>query len=190
MAPERPFAEVYAAARAGDRNARDELARELLPALQRYVERRAGRDVRRLVEPADLAQTALLTFLDRLATFPATLDAPTLHRYLLRIARWTIADVIKRRRLVLGESAVQRLDPESPTPTTGPVTRADERVRLDRLLARLQPAYADVLRRVLLDGRPAAEVAAELGIDAATVRKRLERARAEFARLAGPGAAP
>jgi len=45
------------------------------------------------------------------------------------------------------------------------------------LLPTLQPAYADVLRRVDLDGRPVGEVAESLGITANNASVRLHRAR-------------
>lgn len=177
------FARRYQRARDGDRAAQDALVRDMQTSLTAYVRRRAGADVRRQFEPEDLCQTATIRFLQRLPGFPADLDQNALLRRLLRIARWTIADVLKRRRLVLGESAAPALDPPARQPTMGPVTRADERARIERLLARMRPGYAEVLRRVLLQGQTAAAVAAQLDLEPSTVRKRLERARAELERL-------
>jgi RNA polymerase sigma-70 factor (ECF subfamily) len=178
------FARDYHGARQGDRAALDRLSRAFHGDLERFVRRQAGRDVLSVIEAEDLVQQTLAVLARRLSRFPAGLTERELLARVLRLARWEIGRVLERgARRVGAELLPQAPEPSAPTRSRGTVTRADDVRRLREILARMRPAYADVLRSRVLHGRSLAETAAELGLPPETVKKRLARARAEIAQL-------
>jgi RNA polymerase sigma-70 factor (ECF subfamily) len=62
--------------------------------------------------------------------------------------------------------------------------RHDARCAVEEILARLPPAYRDVLRQIRIHGLTSKEAAAALGISHAAARRRLERALALCRELA------
>ena len=66
---------------------------------------------------------------------------------------------------------------------TDEVTHVDARLDVERLLDRLDPTDADVLRRRYIDGSEISDIADVLGISTNAVEKRLSRARSRARRL-------
>ena len=113
------FKDIYRRAREGDLDARDEIVLLYRDRLARFIDRHAGAEVRRRAEPDDIFQTTVLTLLDRLPTFPEDLESDELCAYVLQLARWRVADVLKKKDREVGESQL----PESPAAPRD--TRAD-----------------------------------------------------------------
>lgn len=180
----------YRAARRGDRAARDRLVELLQPEIERTVRRRAGKNVLRLEAHDDLVQRTLVVLVRRLPRLPECRTEEELRAVVRQLAHWEIRRVLERRAgLVLREASADVPEPVAPAPTRGTVTRADDARHLRRLLARMKPAYAEVLRCRLLEGRSAEATATQLGISVVAVKKRLVRARRALEEIAaGPPA--
>ena len=189
MSSELEFQRQYQLARAGDPGARAWLVERYAERLSSFVRARSGPNVHAREAPEDITQEALLTFLRRLADFPAELSQAEVEARLFQIAKWAIASVLERRRVVREASAAGAgsdyvLDPPTPSASRGSVTRADDRRKLGELIARLAPAHAQVVRCVVLEGRSIVETAQQCGLSEASVRKRLQRARAKLDEMA------
>jgi RNA polymerase sigma-70 factor (ECF subfamily) len=119
----------------------------------------------------DVVQRALL----RAAERSESLEAPAQARaWFYRILHRAIADHHRSRRAdPLRIPASADLDEIATEP---PATTAVCACGL-RLLAELRPAYAEVIRRVDVNGEDAGEVARSLGISAGNLHVRLHRAR-------------
>jgi len=179
------FKQLRAGVQSGDPTARESMAQLVLADLRTFVIGQMGREVRRRAEPEDVVQESLLTFFQRLATFPPDLDLDGARGYLFQIAKWRVSDVLRARKLEVGESAAPPMDPERPEPSVGPVTREDERQHLHRAISRMRETYSSVLRCCVIEGRGIADAAVTLGLTEETVRKRLSRAREELRRILG-----
>ena len=88
-----------------------------------------------------------------------------------RLLRNALVDRL-RRRDDAGEPLPEDAEPAAPEALEREVCAC-----LERLLPALKPEYAEILRRVDLEQRPAAAVAAELGITPGNAHVRLHRAR-------------
>ena len=173
----REFVDTYKAARSGDKAAQADLVEEYRPRLQRYIERHMGAQVRRRVEPEDVYQAAVLTFLYRLGRFPEDLVEDELLAFALQITKWRIADVLKGGSREKGESVMPGADIEDDQPTTGPVTRRDDRGWTREKIKNLPERYSGVLHCYYVEGKSMHEIATEFGIAADLVRQRLARGR-------------
>ena len=170
------FHDIYARAREADAAAQDELVRLYRDRLIRYIERHAGAEVRRRSDPEDIFQTTILTFLDRLAGFPEDLESDELCAYVLQLARWRIADVLKKKDREVGESQLPET-PMAPRDTSGPVTRSDDRRWTREQVASLPEAYADPMRMFYVEGLSIAEIGKRMDIKPNLVKQRLARGR-------------
>jgi RNA polymerase sigma factor (sigma-70 family) len=179
----RPFAQTYACARRGDRGAQDRLARSFGEELERHARAQCGSAIRRRVEPRDLVQRALLRFVQNPAGFPEDLTEREFLALLKRSVRQEIAREAERTPREAREASTVRLEPANPSSSRGPVTRADDVRQLHTLLERMRPAYAAVLRCRVLQNLSEDETAAELGLTAEAVKKRLTRAAKELERM-------
>lgn len=176
MEPEE-FHRTYTAARGGDADAREELVRLYRDRLMRFIERHAGAEVRRRSEPDDIFQATVLTMLGRLQTFPDDLESDELCAYVLQLARWRIADVLKKKDREVGESQLPE-QPAAPRDTRGgPVTRSDDRRWTREQIDSLPPAYADPMRHFYVEGLSIAEIATRMDIKPNLVKQRLARGR-------------
>jgi RNA polymerase sigma factor (sigma-70 family) len=175
--PTREFANQYAAARSGDRAAQQDLLEGLRPRLKRYIDRHMGAQVRRRVEPDDVYQTVVLTFLSRLERFPDDLVEEEVLAYALQIAKWRIADVLKGGSREQGESVLPRSEIEDQQPSTGPVTRKDDQGWTREKIQGLPGKYSGVLWCYYVEGKSMHDIADELGIATDLVRQRLARGR-------------
>lgn len=181
-----PFADEYRRARAGDGAAFAALVARYQERLHAFVSRRMGAQARRRSEPDDVLQAVVLTLWERLASYPEDLEEDELRAYVLQIAKWRIADLMKRRREG-GESQMPREAPARAPTDAGPVTRADERAWTREQIARLEPKYAEVLKRFHVEGESVAQIAHALGLGIDAVKQRLVRGRARLRERMGEG---
>lgn len=171
------FRQVYLGARDGEAAAQDELVRLYRERLTRYIERHAGAEVRRRSEPDDLFQATILTMLDRLSTFPEDLESDELCAYVLQLARWKIADVLKKKDREVGESQLPET-PAAPRDTRGgPVTRSDDKRWTRQQIDSLPQSYADPMRHFYVEGLSISEIATRMDIKPNLVKQRLARGR-------------
>lgn len=165
-------------ARAGSREALDELVERCSPALEAYLRRCSGPRLKRFTSIADLQQEVLLRGVDALRLLPddATLD--DVQALLQRHAQWAIGGAVRRARRVDGESAAPDPGPSAtpdPTRSEGDVTREDGQRWLARQIEDLEEPLAAVVR-LRLAGRTFAEMSQELGVGEDAARKRYLRA--------------
>jgi RNA polymerase sigma-70 factor (ECF subfamily) len=119
----------------------------------------------------DVVQRALLRATERSATLAAPAQA---RAWFYRILHRAIADHHRSRRAdPLRSPAAADLDEIATEPA---ITTAVCPCAL-RLLAELRPAYAEMIRRLDVDGEDTAEVARALGISPGNLHVRLHRAR-------------
>jgi RNA polymerase sigma factor (sigma-70 family) len=132
----------------------------------------ARRRVASEADAADIVQRALA----RAAERAASLDDPAhAHAWFYRILRNAIADHHRSGR----GDAMQHLDDVESADVAGdePLPARNPCACAIRLLGEARPAYADVIRRVDVDGDAPAAVAAALGISVDNLHVRLHRAR-------------
>ena len=178
------YGELYRAARAGEHAAQDELVRRHWAELGRFVERIVGPAIREREDPEDLRLLALETFLRRLPGFPEELSEDEARARLFQIAKWSVGNVLKKERRETPVESWSRLAMDDSLPSRGTVTRADDRRKLEELLERMKPEYAEVLRRSVLEAKSLEVVASELAISEENARKRLQRAKAQLLEVA------
>jgi RNA polymerase sigma-70 factor (ECF subfamily) len=127
---------------------------------------------------ADLTQETLLRALQSAHRFPAGVGTGV---WILGIARNVGREHARRHRRELPDHDAATHD-RAAAPAPDPAAVA-ERLDVERVLARLDPAEREVLvLRFSLD-LPGEEVAELLGIGHAALRKRVARAKAHFERL-------
>ncbi len=168
------------AAREGSEAACAELVRLTGETVRAYLGRHVGRSLSRRVSLADLSQETYARVFRSLADVPDDADLELFRARLVRHAEWVIRDAARSLRHLVGESAAgeepdRDLCEPPPASSMGDVTRRDEAAWLQRLVGKLDPAYADIVRR-RLSGESFAAIAARRGEPEATARKRYERA--------------
>ena len=135
----------------------------------------------------DLLQEAYYRFLRAGGTYDN--EAHRRH-YLFRIAVNLVHDHHRRRRF---ERPARGDDRHRPKPLSGAeaTDRAAERIDLSRAMARLKPRERDLLWLAYAQGSSHDEIAASLGLKAASIKALLFRARRRLASLLlGEGAQP
>lgn len=172
-----------AAGRRGDPDAIDQLCRYFEQPATRYVMRRMWPSTRRWCDPEAVAQQALFETMQSLATLPEGAGEDAVLQRLQRNAHWQILMEARRNRRTVGESALENgmATRDEEGPSTGPVTRNDEKEWLRAFVERLPESYRDVVG-LSLDGLAPGEIAERLELSSEAVRKRLERAREALAR--------
>jgi len=163
-------------ARAGSREAIEELVERCSPMLEAYLRRRSGARLKRFTSISDLRQEVLLRGVDALRLLPddATLD--DFQALLQKHAQWAIGGAVRHAQRVAGESATPDAGPTAtPTRSEGDVTREDDQRWLARQVEELEPPLAAVVR-LRLAGLTFAEMSRELGIGEDAARKRFLRA--------------
>jgi RNA polymerase sigma-70 factor (ECF subfamily) len=176
---ETPFAELITRLRAGDHEAAAELVRQYGPVIRLEV-RMGLRDsrLRRAFDESDVCQSVLASFFVRAAAGQYDLDTPEgLTGLLVRMARNKLASQARRhtntrrdvRRVTTQEDEVNAAADPSPS----------QQIEWRELLQKFREHLTDE-ERVLADaraqGRQWADIAAEVGVDARVLSKRLERA--------------
>ena len=125
----------------------------------------------------DLVQSALLKALQRAADLR---DQDKLVAWFARILETSLADHWRRRAAVTRMRS--RLEREDEEPGRAPDLRWLTCRCLEAALAMVRPEYADLVRRIELEGVPLRHVARDLGIRPNTVAVRLHRGRRAVAR--------
>ncbi|MEE9392718.1 MAG: sigma-70 family RNA polymerase sigma factor [Planctomycetota bacterium] len=180
------FSETYRLAREGDRDAFESIVEDLRERLLRFIDRRMGAQVRRKSEPADIYQNVVLTLLDRLSRYPGDLGEDELRGYVFQIAKWKIADVMKKGTREGGESLLPPGEVPLPADSVGPITRADERRWTQEQIASLADKYAIVLRHYYVEGASVVQISKSLGLSEDAVKQRLSRGRNQLKERLGP----
>jgi RNA polymerase sigma factor (sigma-70 family) len=152
---------VVRAAQRGDPSAMNELIRELTP----YVGRICG-----AIALADGDDAAQQTFVAVLRNLRSLREPAALHGWVRRIAVREAYRVATRHT------------PDAVIDLTTDLPDLDTTVDVRAVLAQLRPEHRAVLVMRDLDGLSEAETAGLLGVPEGTVKSRLHRARADFAR--------
>jgi RNA polymerase sigma-70 factor (ECF subfamily) len=136
----------------------------------------------------DLTQEILIRLLEALPRHRHDPDRGRFRSWLRTVVRHALADRGRRHKRrpeaggVGGSTALERLA-DLPGPAAvgrnsaaeGCTTAAGRAGVLDRVRARVEPTNWEAFRQRMVEGRPAAEVAAELGITVGAVYKAAER---------------
>lgn len=166
--------------------ARGRLVERFAGDVRRFIDRRAGRLLRRHVSSADLCQETFLRVFRGLSSLPDDADLGLFRGRLLKTAGWVVAQRAEEAKRFAGESVLgedfDAAQVPGPAPATGPVTGADELGWLEALCDRLSPRYRDVVR-ARLRGLRFDQIAGESGEQVEAVRKRFYRACHELKRL-------
>lgn len=180
--------QLFAAALIGDGAARDAFLVWLRPWVVSYARGNMFRRLKRWVDPEDVVQEVLVKSLEELDRLPAHAVLDDFLPSVWRTTTRRILDEQRKHRRKAGGSVVpdwvQGLAADRGS--SGPVTRRDNSRWLERLIAELPPAYAEVVRLIALQGLDVASAARQLGQPAATVRKRYDRARRALQRRYRP----
>ena len=136
----------------------------------------------RLCRQPELAEDLLQETFVRLGRHAAQLAAETpLLPWLYTVARNLYRSDLRKRVGWLRRLPLLHADFEAPAPTPWTLTVArDDNRRLEAALLGLADAYREALLLVCVDGVPAEQAAQVLGIEPATLRKRLSRGRAQL----------
>jgi len=185
--PDDPLSDLLRRVRANDPGAAAELLRRYEPDIRRIARVRLARfDLRHLVDSEDIAQSVFGRFFARLRYGEWEFDSgeKVLHLLAVIAANRVTSHARRERRRVrptgraAGESAVGLEAVPDHRPGVGPAVAA--RDHLDWLLAAVGPDDRELLAGRLA-GRGWAELAADRGVGADAVRKRLARALDEVA---------
>lgn len=179
--------DLLSRARSGDQDALNRLCQENWLHVYRSVARWVGTPA----EAEDLTQDVFVRAIQSIHSYRGTDVGIQYRAYLLRISRNLLTDRWRSRQAagaVTHEPLSGELASRPYEAGSGPEATVISREEYDRLLAaldRLPDAYSDVLRRRVLRGLTAAEVAAQTGLTANAVRQLQFRAitalRREFA---------
>lgn len=124
----------------------------------------------------DLAQETFVKAFRNLAAFDTSRRFSS---WLLRIAHNVAVDALRRQRLPTVPLAEDRPGPDAPDP----VEQEALGRALDTALARLRPEYRAAIALRYQEGLPFDEIAAIMGLPAATARTYVHRARRELSSL-------
>jgi RNA polymerase sigma-70 factor, ECF subfamily len=197
------FADTLAAARGGDPDAADSLFARVRPWLQILARTQLGRHLQSKSDPSDVVQVALLQAVRAFGQFRGDTEAEFLAwlrqvlanaiRHESRRYAGTSARELAREESLdreLAESSARLgagLVAEGSSPSAG-AERAEARLELAALLARLPEEYRDVIVHRNLEGLTHEEVAARMGRSVSAVRMLWIRALARLRALtAEPG---
>lgn len=190
MAEANAFQELIARVRAGDAAAAEELVRSYEPAIRRAARvRLSDTRLERLFDSMDVAQSVLVSFFVRAAAGQYQLDTPDqLIRLLVTMARNKLADQARShaaqrrggRRVV--EADLREV--EVPDPADTPSEHLTGKELLQEFRKHLSDEERDLAER-RVRGQGWAEIAAETGENAETLRKRLTRAVERVVRRLG-----
>jgi RNA polymerase sigma-70 factor (ECF subfamily) len=192
------FTDTLAAARAGDPNAADRLFARVRPWMQILARTQLGRHLQAKTDPSDVVQVALLEAVRALEQFRGGTEAEFL-AWLRQVLANAIRHEARRftgtaaRDAAREESLDRELEQSSArlgagliaddsSPSAG-AERAEARLELAALLARLPEEYRDVLVLRNLEGLSHEEVAERMGRSVAAVRMLWVRALARLRAL-------
>jgi RNA polymerase sigma-70 factor (ECF subfamily) len=162
-------------ARAGDRVARQRLYRQHVARVFRTVRGTLRSDA----EAEDVTQDAMLIALTSLHRYSPR-SGTRFAAWLTTIAVNTMRRRFRRRRPELTATGELPEVPTTDSDVGDDIDRAKQKVALLRALAELEPREREIVSLRYGAELNAAEIAAQLGLEAANVRKILERARARL----------
>ena len=174
------FKDLIQRVRAGDGDAAAELVRSYEPVIRRVVRLRLGDSrLRRVFDSVDICQSVLASFFVRAALGQYDLDSPDqLLKLLGQMARHKVIDQARQqralRRDVRREEHDSRAGDKAVSPTASPSAQIAGRELLEEVRRRLSPEERD-LAELRAEGREWADIAAERGVSAEALRKRLGR---------------
>ena len=199
------FADTLAAARAGDPDAADRLFARVRPWLQILARTQLGRHLQAKTDPSDVVQVALLEAVRGLGQFRGDTEAEFLawlrqvlvnairheaRRYGGTAARDVAREASLELELEQSSARLGALLTGDDTSPSGASERAEARLELTALLARLPEEYRDVIVLRNLEGLSHEEVAERMGRSVGAVRMLWVRALARLRALtteSGPG---
>lgn len=164
----------------GDSHSRSALFEQIQPKLEMYLSQQSGLSLRRKIQIDDMCQDVFLRALKVLKTLPEDATQQDFLNLVLKNARWTVLDAVKKNERFMGESNIPGgivsvpLDPDVHGGEALIIEREDSEW-LHGLIDRLEDSYSSVLW-LKLDGLETTEVAERLGISKELVRKRYQRA--------------
>lgn len=191
--PPDPTARLVAAARLGDREAKERLMLEWLPNLRQFVQRRMSPLLRAREGSEDVLQSSCREVLAAIdgcefrgtEAFRGWLYTAVLHK-LQKRERDTRAGRRDPRRERSLDGAPSATEPPAAEPTPSQhLARAEEEQRLRAILQDLPEDYRQVLELARLAELPRAEIARRLGRSEASVRSLLTRALRALAERLG-----
>jgi RNA polymerase sigma factor (sigma-70 family) len=181
MSEDVPFCDLIRQIRAGDPQAAAELVRQYEPTIRMVVRRRlADPALRRLLDSMDVCQSVLASFFVRVASGQYDLERPEqLLKLLATMARNKVANAALKQRAArrdprrLAKASLEQL--ELIDPHSGPCETVAGRELLQEFRRRLS-AEERRLAEQRAQGRPWAEIAAEVGGSPDGLRMQLTRA--------------
>jgi RNA polymerase sigma factor (sigma-70 family) len=181
MSEDVPFRELIGQVRAGDPQAAAELVRQYEPTIRMVVRRRlADPALRRVLDSLDICQSVLASFFVRVASGQYDLERPEqLFKLLTTMARNKVANAALKQRAAcrdphrLEKGSLERL--ELIDPHSGPCELAAHQELLQEFRRRLSVEERHLAEQ-RAQGRPWAEIAAEVGGSPDRLRLQLTRA--------------
>jgi RNA polymerase sigma factor (sigma-70 family) len=190
MTEENTFLDLIRRVRAGDGDAAAELVQRYEPAVRRAV-RMQLRDprLRRLLDSTDICQSVLASFFFRAASGQYDLDRPEqLSRLLFVMARNKLISQARKPQVVRRETRLPRRGALDDQVLLAPAPSPSQQAAWRDLLEQVHRRLSEEERR-LVDRRVQcqewSEIAAELGGNPETLRKKLARALDRVARHLG-----
>lgn len=177
MTSTEPFSTLLAGARSGDDRSLAELLERVSPELRRRIAARIGHRYRSLIGEDDILQITFIEAVLRIGGFEGR-GEDAFVGWLMTIAENNLRDAIRAleaskrpspgdrvRRRAASDSYDTLIEAIGATRTTpSRIAGKDEAIEhLDRAINALPPDYAEVVRAMDIEQRPAGEVAAAMG---------------------------
>ena len=181
MLPEDQFQDLIVRVRAGDQDALTELMRMFEPFIRRVVRfamrRQANYEkMRAPFGASDVCQSVFKSLFAGLREGRFELNQPGQLQKLLRImGRFKIATESRRLSVILREVVEGGSPPDLADSGPSPEKPVEDQDLAEAIVRQFSEDELDLLQR-RLDGQTWPEIAAQLGVDADTLRRRLERA--------------
>jgi DNA-directed RNA polymerase specialized sigma24 family protein len=181
MAPQDQFRDLVVRVRAGDQDAATELARVFEPFIVRYVrfamrKRRDYKRIRPRLGSADICQSVFKSLFVGLKEGRFELNQPDQLERLLRVmSRFKIATEGRRLSVILREVIDGDSPPDRTDSGASPEKPIDDQDLVENVVAHFFDDELELLHR-RLDGETWPSIAAQLGVNAESLRKKLERA--------------
>lgn len=159
-------------AKAGDREAFDEVTQPMRGRLLAFARTRIGKALRRRLEPDDVVQDAMLKAFQSIRGFRGA-NAESLWSWLAGISEHLILNASRRRSLT--ELSLAREEAGSRASPSRALRREERLARLERSLARLKPEQREVIILSKIEGLPTCDIAKRLGVSDGSVRQAISR---------------
>ncbi len=181
MTPEAYFQDLVVRVRAGDQNASTEFARMFEPFIlrvSRFEMRKQlhHKKIRSRLGASDVCQSVFKSLFVGLKEGRFVLNQPEQLQKLLRImSRFKIATEGRKLSVILREVMADGSPPELADSGPSPEKAVEDQDLAEAVLRNFSEDELDLLQR-RLDGATWPEIAKQLGVDADTLRRRLDRA--------------